>query len=88
MTSGIPASQPQQDGSAALRRWHELTHGLSVGRASGKPLHTQISDVVVGLIERGDISAGERLRLANMYAILSLLTLAASVGYWKLIGAL
>jgi GntR family transcriptional regulator, N-acetylglucosamine utilization regulator len=61
MTSGIPASQPQQDGSAALRRWHELTHGLSVGRASGKPLHTQISDVVVGLIERGDISAGERL---------------------------
>jgi GntR family transcriptional regulator len=61
MTSGIPASQPQQDGSAALRRWHELTHGLSVGRASGKPLHTQISDVVVGLIERGDISVGERL---------------------------
>jgi GntR family transcriptional regulator len=61
MTSGIPASQPQQDGSAALRRWHELTHGLSVGRASGKPLHTQISDVVVGLIERGEISGGERL---------------------------
>lgn len=44
-----------------MRRWRELTHGLSVGRGSGKPLHTQISDVVVGLIERGEIGAGERL---------------------------
>lgn len=44
-----------------MQRWHELTHGLSVGRGSGKPLHTQISDVVVGLIERGELSAGERL---------------------------
>jgi GntR family transcriptional regulator len=61
MTSEMPASKPQQDGSAALRRWHELTHGLSVGRGSGKPLHTQISEVVVGLIERGDLSGGDRL---------------------------
>ena len=60
MTSGIPASAPQQDGSAALRRWHELTHGLSVGRGSGKPLHTQISEVIVGLIERGEVSVAER----------------------------
>jgi len=44
-----------------LRRWHQLTHGLSVGRGSGKPLHTQISEVVVGLIERRELSAGERL---------------------------
>jgi hypothetical protein len=28
------------------------------------------------------------LRLATTYAVFSLLTVAASVGYWKLIGAL
>jgi GntR family transcriptional regulator len=44
-----------------MRRWRELTHGLSVGRGSGKPLHTQISEVLIGLIERGEIRAGERL---------------------------
>lgn len=61
MTSGLSAPQPQRDGSAVLRRWHELTRGLSVGRGSGKPLHTQISDIVVGLIERGELNVGERL---------------------------
>ena len=33
-------------------------------------------------------SAQERVRLANTYAVLALITLAAATGYWKLIGAL
>jgi len=61
MTSELSEMQPQQSGAELLQRWHQLTHGLSVGRGSSKPLHTQISEVIVGLIERGELVAGERL---------------------------
>jgi di/tricarboxylate transporter len=33
-------------------------------------------------------SSGQRLRLANTYAVLALVAIAISVGYWKLIGVL
>lgn len=33
-------------------------------------------------------SARERVRLANAYAVLVLITLAVSTAYWKLIGVL
>jgi anion transporter len=33
-------------------------------------------------------SPGDRLRLANTYAVLALITVAVATGYWKLIGAL
>jgi GntR family transcriptional regulator len=56
-----------------LLRWRELTQGLGISRAAGKPLHTQISEVVVGLIERGELSAGERLPperdLAELFSV-------------------
>jgi di/tricarboxylate transporter len=41
-----------------------------------------------GITEGLAFSGAERVRLANMYAVFALLTVAASVGYWKLIGAL
>ena len=41
-----------------------------------------------GITEGLAFSTAERLRLANLYAVISLLTVAASIGYWKLIGAL
>jgi di/tricarboxylate transporter len=41
-----------------------------------------------GITEGMAFTAGERLRLANMYGILALVTIALSTGYWKLIGAL
>jgi hypothetical protein len=41
-----------------------------------------------GITEGLAFSAAERVRLANMYAILVLLTVAVSTAYWKLIGAL
>jgi len=41
-----------------------------------------------GITEGMAFSAGERVKLANMYGILTLLTVAISTGYWKLIGAL
>jgi len=41
-----------------------------------------------GITEGLAFSGAERVRLANLYAVISLLTVAASVGYWKLIGAL
>jgi GntR family transcriptional regulator len=75
MTAGISAS-PHQDGSAALLRWRELTQGLGISRAAGKPLHTQISEVVVGLIERGELSAGERLPPERDLAVLFSVSIA------------
>ena len=41
-----------------------------------------------GITEGLAFSGAERVRLANLYAVIALLTVAASVGYWKLIGAL
>ena len=41
-----------------------------------------------GITDGQAFTAGERLRLANLYAVLALITLAVSTGYWKLIGAL
>ena len=41
-----------------------------------------------GITEGLAFSGAERVRLASLYAVISLLTVAASVGYWKLIGAL
>jgi len=41
-----------------------------------------------GITEGMAFSGAERVRLATMYAVFALLTVAASVGYWKLIGAL
>jgi len=41
-----------------------------------------------GITEGMAFSAAERVKLANMYGILTLLTVAISTGYWKLIGAL
>jgi anion transporter len=41
-----------------------------------------------GITEGLAFSGAERVRLATMYAIFALATVAASVGYWKLIGAL
>ena len=41
-----------------------------------------------GITEGLAFSGAERVRLANMYAIISLLTVAASTVYWRLIGAL
>jgi len=41
-----------------------------------------------GITEGLAFSGGERVRLANLYAVISLLTVVASIGYWKLIGAL
>ena len=41
-----------------------------------------------GITEGMAFNAAERVKLANLYAILTLLTVAVSTGYWKLIGAL
>jgi divalent anion:Na+ symporter, DASS family len=41
-----------------------------------------------GITEGLAFSGAERVRLANMYGVFTVLTVAASVGYWKLIGAL
>ena len=41
-----------------------------------------------GITEGLAFSGAERVRLATMYAVVALATVAASVGYWKLIGAL
>jgi hypothetical protein len=41
-----------------------------------------------GITEGLAFSGVERVRLATTYAIFALLTTAASVAYWKLIGAL
>ena len=41
-----------------------------------------------GITEGMAFSAAERVKLANVYAVLTLLTVAVSTGYWKLIGAL
>jgi hypothetical protein len=41
-----------------------------------------------GITEGLAFSAGERVKLANMYAVLTLITVAISTAYWKLIGAL
>ncbi len=41
-----------------------------------------------GLTGNLAFTAGQRVRLANAYAIFCLLSLAVSVGYWKLIGVL
>jgi di/tricarboxylate transporter len=41
-----------------------------------------------GITEGLAFSGAERVRLATMYAVFALATVAASVGYWKLIGAL
>ena len=41
-----------------------------------------------GLTSGNAFTAAQRVRLANVYAIASIFTLAVSVGYWKLIGVL
>jgi hypothetical protein len=41
-----------------------------------------------GITEGLAFSGPERVRLANMYAIFGLITIAASTVYWKLIGAM
>jgi divalent anion:Na+ symporter, DASS family len=41
-----------------------------------------------GITEGLAFSGAERVRLANMYGAFTIFTVAASVGYWKLIGAL
>src|ERR1700722_8027283 len=41
-----------------------------------------------GITEGLAFSGADRVRLATMYAVFALATVAASVGYWKLIGAL
>jgi hypothetical protein len=41
-----------------------------------------------GITEGLAFSGAERVRLANMYGIFTIFTVAVSVGYWKLIGAL
>src|ERR1700722_10716675 len=41
-----------------------------------------------GITEGLAFSGAQRVRLATMYAVFALVTVAASVGYWKLIGAL
>jgi hypothetical protein len=41
-----------------------------------------------GLTGNQGFTARERVRLANAYAVLTLVALAVGVGYWKLIGVL
>src|SRR5579862_7166644 len=41
-----------------------------------------------GITEGLAFSGEQRVRLASLYAVISLLTVAASIGYWKIIGAL
>ncbi len=41
-----------------------------------------------GITANQGFSAGQRIRLANAYAVISLITLCAAVGFWKLIGVL
>ena len=41
-----------------------------------------------GITEGMAFSGAQRVRLASLYAVISLFTVAASIGYWKLIGAL
>jgi hypothetical protein len=41
-----------------------------------------------GITSNQAFSAGQRLRLANTYALITLVTLTIAVGYWKLIGVL
>jgi DASS family divalent anion:Na+ symporter len=41
-----------------------------------------------GITEGLAFSGAERVRLANMYGVFTIFTVAMSVGYWKLIGAL
>ena len=56
-----------------LQRWYELTSGVPLGRASSMPLHARISDVLVGLIESGELVPGERLpserELAKLFGV-------------------
>src|SRR5580693_670690 len=41
-----------------------------------------------GITEGFAFSGSQRARLASLYAVISLVTVVASIGYWKLIGAL
>jgi GntR family transcriptional regulator len=45
----------------ALQRWTELMRDISLSRSSSVPLHAQISQALVGLIESGKLAHGERL---------------------------
>jgi GntR family transcriptional regulator len=44
-----------------LRRWDALTSEVTLGRNSSVPLHARISQLLVGLIESGELSDGEQL---------------------------
>lgn len=48
------------DAADTLARWQELTRAFGLA-SSSMPLHARISELLVDLIEGGDIAAGDRL---------------------------
>ena len=44
-----------------MQRWNAHMRGVSLARNSSIPLHARISQLLVNLIERGELAAGERL---------------------------
>lgn len=44
-----------------MQKWNDHMRGVSLGRNSSVPLHARISQLLVDLIERGELAAGEQL---------------------------
>lgn len=52
---------PRASDEESLRRWNAIRNEASLPRASSVPLHAQISQLIVDLIEAGQLADGERL---------------------------
>jgi GntR family transcriptional regulator len=64
---------PPLQSAETVERWRQLTRGIAVGRGAGIPLHTQIAQVVMALIDGGELATGERLpperELAELFGV-------------------
>ncbi len=54
------SQQASTEAASALQRWQELTQSFAFANTS-MPLHARISQLMVDLIETGELSAGEQL---------------------------
>ena len=58
----MPGLHPPDTGQdETLQRWTEIIDGVSLSRSSSVPLHAQIGQILVELIESGKLAHGERL---------------------------
>lgn len=69
----VELQPPRDSDEASLRRWNAIRNEVSLPRASSVPLHAQISQLLVDLIETGHLVDGEKLPperyLAQLFAV-------------------